>query len=93
MKDNEEVDCSTAMKWDALKATLKGSLISTTAFIKKTRVEEVVNLLSSIKSLEECHKRSGDMDIYKQLQQECRCLELLETEKIKTDLLFLKQKQ
>lgn len=61
--------------------------------MKWIRSEKVTTLQASIKSLEEQHKLTGDTSIYKRLLKERRCLDLLETDRIKTDLLFLKQKQ
>lgn len=89
---NDDPDCRESIKWDALKATLRGTLISTTTFIKRLRNEEIAKLLSSIAVLEERHKRTGNKTVYTQLQQHCKALEVLETDKIKKNLLYLKQK-
>lgn len=51
MELNGGVDCTESITWEALKATLRGTLISTAAFLKKLKEEKVQSLLSNIKTL------------------------------------------
>lgn len=75
-----------------MKATLQGKLISTTSFLKKLQRERLQTLLASIEALEEQHKSTGSTEVYQKLTQQCKTLEILETDQIKKNLIYLKQK-
>lgn len=48
---HSNTDCKESIKWDALKATLRGTLISTSTFLKKLRSEQTAKLHSKIADL------------------------------------------
>lgn len=88
---NDTQECKVSTVWDALKAMLRGVLISKATFLKRQWEDKRCQLYSTIKQLEKEHKAKGGTAIYARLLRECRKLELLETEKIKKNLVFLKQ--
>lgn len=92
MELNGATDCKDSTKWDALKATLRGTIISTSAHLKKLREHQLQELLSSIETLEALHKRTGRVEVYAQLLQKIQSLEILEKDAIKKNLIYLKQK-
>lgn len=52
LKENSVGDTQDIMTWDALKATIRGSLISRTTYLKKLCAQESQSILDNIKKLE-----------------------------------------
>lgn len=53
LSENSTTDCSEAIIWDALKATLRGTLIAKSSHLKKLRLQKAQSLLENIKRLED----------------------------------------
>lgn len=56
LEHSRNLDCRESIRWNALKATLRGILISTSTFLKKHRLAAIQTTLSSIGTLERPHK-------------------------------------
>lgn len=65
--DNGEVDPT--ILWDALKAVIRGKLISHTAFLKRVRLETYQKQIGKLKELKQQHKKSKDSDILNQIKE------------------------
>lgn len=89
INDNVEYAISPCIKWDAMKAVVRGSIIEVTLCYKKQTEYLWQNLITQISELERVCKRTGSQRIYKTLVAEGLALELLE---LHENLLYLKQK-
>lgn len=59
LSDNSNSDTSEIMVWDALKATLRGSLIAKSTHMKKQHHAATQLIMQNIQQLEDLHKTSG----------------------------------
>lgn len=89
--ENATEDYSDIMVWDAMKATMRGSLIAKASQLKKTRQHKIHSMVQNIKRLETIHKETGNAGIYQQLLNEREALRSIETAHIQKNLLYLKQ--
>lgn len=80
------------MVWDAMKAVLRGKLISTSSYYLKQKREHKERLLQSIKKLETQHKATCNPTVYKRLLEERKKLNALELNQIQRKILYLNQK-
>lgn len=78
--------------WDAMKAVLRGKLISISSFYLKQKRQYKEELLSNIKKLENLHKATCNPEVYKNLLDERRKLDALELNRIQWNILFKNQK-
>lgn len=85
---NGTTDCKDSTKWDALKVTIRGTIISTSAHLKKLREHQLQDILSSIDALEAQFKQTGRAEVYANLLQKRKSLEVLETDAIKKNLIY-----
>lgn len=69
LEHNDNQDCKTSVVWDALKATLRGVLISKATHLKRMRDDERRRLYSTIKQLEWEHKETGGKTIYNKFRE------------------------
>lgn len=67
---------------------MHGVLISKTTFLKCLQKEEYNTIYAKIKQLERDHKATGNKFTYDNLLREHKNLNLLESEKIKNNLIF-----
>lgn len=77
--------------WYALKASITGQLISSTAFLKRLRNQKVQETQDNITQLGRQNKATGNKEIYRKLVKERDCLQSVETLAIEKNLLYLNQ--
>lgn len=65
--DNGEVDFTTL--WDAMKAVMRGKLISRAAYNKKARLKLYQMKMEELKKLEQQHKDSNDAGLLQQIKE------------------------
>lgn len=68
-EENDNVETDPAILWDALRAVLRGRLISYTAFAKKIRLETYQQQIEKLKELEQQHKQTKDSRMLKQVKR------------------------
>uniref|UniRef100_A0A3Q3H395 Reverse transcriptase domain-containing protein n=2 Tax=Kryptolebias marmoratus TaxID=37003 RepID=A0A3Q3H395_KRYMA len=90
--DNKESPVSSAMIWDAAKATLRGYLISYCSHQKAARAERRNNLEKEVIRLEQIHKQSPILSNLKALMAVKSELNIDYTRQVQKLLLYTKQK-
>lgn len=89
--ENSSDEVPEVIVWDALKATIRGSLIAKSSRLKKTRQLTIQSITQNITRLETLHKQTGNTGIYQQLLAEREALKSIETARIQNNLMYLKQ--
>lgn len=87
--DNGEVDPT--ILWDALKAVIRGRLISHTAYLKRVRLETYHKQIGKLKELEQQHKQSKDSDIFKQIKEARKKIDDILLDEVERKARFIKQ--
>ena len=90
LNDNGEV--SPSVLWDALKAVMRGKIISLTTQAKKMRNQLTHDLEIKLKHLQRSHVNSLDTGVKQEMQEIKNKLEELGTQEIKKKMLFTKQR-
>lgn len=90
--NNKDCGVLPSVVWDMMKVVVRGKAISIMAFYKKEKQKHREELLSSIKHLEQLHKKTCHPKIYKQLLAKRKKLEALEVNLIQQSVLYLKQR-
>lgn len=89
--DNRDSPVSSAMIWDAAKATLRGHLISYTSHLKRAKDSNRKNLEKEVTRLEQIHKQFPTVSNLKALVNARTKLNMDHTSHIQKLLLFTKQ--
>uniref|UniRef100_A0A8C9ZYH8 Uncharacterized protein n=1 Tax=Sander lucioperca TaxID=283035 RepID=A0A8C9ZYH8_SANLU len=87
--DNGEVDPT--ILWDALKAVIRGRLISYTAYAKKARLETYQKQIEKLKELEHQHKQTKDPVLLNQIKEVRKKVDDILLEEVERKARFLKQ--
>lgn len=87
--DNGEVD--PVILWDALKAVLRGKLISKTASLKKAKEEAFKKEKKKWSEIEQMHKNTGDPTLLPQIKEIKNTIDKLLSAEIEKNTRFLKQ--
>lgn len=88
--DNGEVD--SAIVWDALKAVIRGRIISFCAHEKKEKQLRLLNLNKELKDLETQHKREQKKNLLTEIKKVRNEINLLYSQEIEKNMIFTKQK-
>lgn len=91
-QDNQNSPVSSATKWDAAKAVLRGHIISYSSLVKKVKTQKRRALEAEVTLLENLHKQMPNQMNWTQLNRARAKLNLDHTEHIKKLLFFSKQK-
>lgn len=89
---NSKCGVSTQLVWDAMKAVVRGEIISLSSTHYKKKQKYRNELLLTIANLERQHKQTCSAKVYQALTEERRNLDLLESNQIQRNVLFLRQK-
>jgi len=88
--DNGKVDA--VIVWDALKAVIRGKVISWCAHNKKKKQLRITDLSKELKNLEEQHKRAPTSNLLTKIKKIRNEIDLLYTQEIEKNMIFAKQK-
>ena len=69
LEENDNDETNPAILWDALKAVIRGKLISITSRLKKEKETQYKSLLADLKQLEQKHKEKTDKKIERQMKE------------------------
>lgn len=69
LEENNNDNTDPAILWDALKAVIRGKLISITSNLKKVKETQYNNLTTDLKQLEQKHKEKSDRKTQKQIKE------------------------
>ena len=87
--DNEMVEPT--MVWDALKAVMRGRLISEATYAKKMKLKTYSENIEKLRALERDYQNSADLDTQKKIKLVKLEIDKHLTEEIERKLLFYKQ--
>lgn len=68
-EENDNGEVEPTILWDALKAVIRGRLISYTAFTKRNKLKTYQAKIEQLKELEQEHKESGDPELLDGIKQ------------------------
>lgn len=91
-KNNDTISISRSVLWDAMKGVVHGKASSASAAMRKQRKEQQKQITDNNLRFEKLHKQRGGKKLYDELMAEHRALELLDTNQIQKNLLYLKQR-
>ncbi len=89
---NDKGDVSPPILWDALKAVLRGKIISISSYKKKMRNKNLGELQNKLKELEKKHKEKTAQYLLEEIMKTRNEINNLTTHEIKKNLMFLKQR-
>ena len=87
--NNGEVDY--IIIWDAMKAVMRGKLISQASYLKKMRQKEYHVAIDELKHLERRHKSSNDSGLLQQLKELRAKINMILGNEVEKKLRFVKQ--
>lgn len=91
-KENLIADTPLPTVWDAMKAVVRGILISIGSKEIREKQSCINSLSEKIKHLEILHKKTCSKQIYRKLLAKRKALEAIDIRSIQRDLLFVKHK-
>lgn len=91
LTENDNGEVNPIILWDALKAVLRGKLISKTAAMKKAKEKTYLKEKESLTSLEQQHKNSGDPLLLPKIKEARENIDALLNTEIEKKTRFLKQ--
>lgn len=90
-EENDNGEVGPTIVWDALKAVMRGELISRTVYLKKMRLKWYQNKIGELRTLEQQHENSNDPELLNQIKEIRKTInEILENE-VEMKLRFVKQ--
>lgn len=92
MKFNDTEEVNSVILWEGAKAVLRGEIIRYSSAKKRQREQIKTELELEIKTLEDKHKNSCDLNLNRQLKKKYAELDRLLTEEVEKSLILTKQK-
>ena len=91
LTDNNNGETSPAMLWDALKAVIRGKLIAISSKMKKEKQARYKQLISDLTTLEQKHKLKADRQIFAQMTEVRKQINMILQQEVDMKTRYLKQ--
>ncbi len=91
IKENNNGEVEPTILWDAMKAVMRGKLISYASYVKKRRIEDFQEKIEDLKEFEQLHKNTNDPEMYSQVKEARKKIDEILRKEVEKKLRLLKQ--